>query len=75
MGNLSHYFIRNIFTFLANKIELIDVLHGKITIGKLTATERANPILVSSTPNESGNAVKMFPVKINIMAVNLLICT
>lgn len=45
---------------------MIAVLHGKITMGKLTATERANPILVSSTPNESGNAVKIFPKNINM---------
>ena len=48
-------------TFLAKKIEFIDVRQGNITIGKLTATDIANPILVISTPKESGNAVNMFP--------------
>ena len=48
-------------TFLANRIELMDVRHGKITIGKLTATDNANPIFVISTPKESGNAVRMLP--------------
>ena len=48
-------------TFLANRIELMDVRHGNITIGKLTATDNANPIFVISTPKESGNAVRMLP--------------
>ena len=39
----------------------MDVRHGKMTIGKLTATDNANPIFVISTPKESGNAVSIFP--------------
>ena len=30
-------------------------------MGKLTATDNANPIFVITTPNDSGNDVKIFP--------------
>ena len=41
--------------------EWMDVLHGKMTNGKLTATERTNPNLTNSTRPEGGRAVKMLP--------------
>jgi len=39
----------------------MEVLHGKMTSGKLTATERTNPNLTKSTIPEGGNTVKMLP--------------
>ena len=44
-------------------MELTEVLIGKITNGKLTATDKTNPIWVISTPNDGGKAVNMFPLK------------
>jgi hypothetical protein len=41
----------------------MEVLHGKMTKGKLTATDNTNPNLTNSTRPEGGSAVRMFPVE------------
>ena len=43
--------------------EWMEVLHGKMTNGKLTATDKTKPILTNSTRLDGGKAVKMFPEK------------
>ena len=47
-------------TFLKTS-EWREVLTGNMTMGNETATERTNPILMTSTMREGAKAVRMFP--------------
>lgn len=52
-----------IFTFL-KRSEFRLARHGKITSGKLQATERTKPIFIISVPIEGLKLMRMFPVKV-----------